>query len=46
MKVYAGEECLSQHWLLVGNIVMKRTVKKRKKNTILKVWRLKEEDIK
>ena len=46
MKVIAGEECVSQHRLLVGDIIsIGATRKKRKMYTSLKVQKLREQSV-
>jgi len=44
VKVIAGEECVSQHWLLVGDVVISSAPRKKKRMHIprLKVWKLRE----
>jgi len=42
IKVIAGEECVSQHWLVVGDVVFSSVPRKKKRMHIprLKVWKL------
>jgi len=48
VNVIAGEECVSQHWLLVGDVVISSVPRKRKRMHIprLKVWKLREPNVK
>jgi len=48
VKVIAGEECVSQHWLLVGDVVISSARRKKKRMHIprLKVWKLREPNVK
>ena len=48
IKVIAGEECVSQHRLLVGDVVISSAPRKKKSMHIprLKVWKLREPNIK
>ena len=48
VKVIAGEECVSQHRLLVGDVVISSTPRKKKRmhTPRLKVWKLREPNVK
>ena len=48
VKVIAGEECLSQHQLLVGDVVISVVRRKKKRMHIsrLKLWKLREPNVK
>ncbi|KAK3884019.1 hypothetical protein Pcinc_011688 [Petrolisthes cinctipes] len=47
-KVIPGEECITQHWLLCADLVLKMMMmrlKKKRGEKRIKVWRLKNPDI-
>ena len=48
VKVIAGEECVSQHRLLVGDVIISSAPRKKKRMHIprLKAWKLREHNIK
>ena len=48
VKVIAGEECVSQHRLLVGDVIISTAPRKKKRMHIprLKVWKLREPNVK
>jgi len=48
VKVIAGEECVSHHRLLVGDVVISSAPRKKKRMHIprLKVWKLREPNVK
>jgi len=47
VKVIAGEQCVSQHRLLVGDVVISSAPRKKKRMHIprLKVWKLREPNV-
>jgi len=48
VKVIAGEKSISQHWLLVGDVVISCAPRKKKRMCILRlnVWKLREPNVK
>ena len=48
IKVIAGEECVLQHRLLVGDVVISSAPRKKKRMHLprLKVWKLREPNVK
>jgi len=45
VKIIAGEECVSQHQLLVGDVVISSALRKKKRMHI-HVWKLREPNVK